>query len=37
VPQASPTGQQAYLTPAAKRYKMLELWSNKRKLMIGGE
>lgn len=30
VPQASPTGQQAYLTPAAKRYKMLELWSNKR-------
>lgn len=30
VPQASPTGQQAYLTRAAKRYKMLELWSNKR-------
>jgi hypothetical protein len=30
IPQASPTGQQAYLSPAAKQYKMLELWSNKR-------
>ena len=28
--QTSPTGQQAHLSPAAKRYKMLELWSNER-------
>jgi ScaI restriction endonuclease len=37
IPQASPTGQQAYLSTAAKRFKMLELWSNKRQLEIGGE
>lgn len=30
IPQASETGQQASLSPAAKRYKMLELWSHKR-------
>ena len=30
VPQASPTGQQAYLSPGAKRYKMLVLWSHQR-------
>lgn len=30
IPQAAATGQQAYLSPAAKRYKMLELWSYKR-------
>jgi ScaI restriction endonuclease len=27
IPQASPTGQQAYLSPSAKKYKMLRLWS----------
>jgi hypothetical protein len=30
IPQASPTGQQAYLSPAARKYKMLQLWSHKR-------
>lgn len=29
IPQASPTGQQAYLSKSAKKYKMLELWSHK--------
>ncbi len=29
IPQASLTGQQAYLSPAAKKYKMLQLWSHK--------
>jgi ScaI restriction endonuclease len=28
IPQTSPTGQQAYLSPAAKKYKMLTLWSH---------
>jgi ScaI restriction endonuclease len=30
VPQAAATGQQAHLTPAAKQYKMLTLWSYNR-------
>ena len=30
VPQKSETGQQAYLAPSAKKYKMLTLWSHKR-------
>ncbi len=29
IPQRSPTGQQAYLSPAARKYKMLQLWSHK--------
>ena len=29
IPQASATGQQAHLSSAAKKYKMLELWSHK--------
>jgi hypothetical protein len=29
IPQASPTGQQAYLSAAAKKYKMVTLWSHK--------
>lgn len=29
IPQASPTGQQAYLSSAARKYKMLQLWSHK--------
>jgi hypothetical protein len=28
VPQASPTGQQAHLSPGAKKYKMPALWSH---------